>query len=148
MRITTSFAAALTGLVLATTLTACGGGGDDSPTATETTSSPATSPSDADQPGPSEPSATKTSEGPRLEVTVNGDQVSPNAEEISLGTGEPLTLQIRSDRAGELHVHAKPEQYVEFGAGTTTTELVIDTPGSVEVEEHESGAVVAQIEVR
>ncbi|WP_231252727.1 hypothetical protein [Nocardioides furvisabuli] len=57
-------------------------------------------------------------------------------------------IEIQSDRAGELHVHSTPEQYVEFDAGRTSAQLVIETPGSVEVEEHDTSAVVALIEAR
>ncbi len=57
-------------------------------------------------------------------------------------------MTVDSDRAGELHVHAKPEQYVEFTPGTTEKTLSIETPGSIEIEEHDSGTVVALLEVR
>lgn len=83
-----------------------------------------------------------------LDITVTGDEVSPNAEEVDLAVGEPLVLRFTADRDGELHVHSKPEQYVEFGEGTTEQELVVETPGEVEVEEHDTGAVVAVITVR
>jgi len=80
-------------------------------------------------------------------VSINGDRVTPNGEAIELGVGEPLLIQFDTDRAGELHVHSKPEQYVEFAAGTSIKTLVIETPGVVEVEEHDTSIVVAQIEV-
>jgi hypothetical protein len=93
-------------------------------------------------PKPEEP------EGPVLEVVIDGEDVSPNSERIELERGKPLVIEFRSDRAGELHVHAKPEQFVEFPAGSSTRELVIEVPGLVEVEEHETGAVVAQLAVQ
>ncbi len=94
------------------------------------------------KPKPEEP------ESPVLEVAIDGEDVSPNSQRMELARGEPLVIEFRSDRAGELHVHAKPEQFVEFPAGSSTRELVIDVPGVVEVEEHETGAVVAQLEVQ
>ena len=60
---------------------------------------------------------------------------------------DPTICEAAADRVVELHVHAKPEQYLEFEAGTSEQELVVDTPGTVEVEEHDSGAVVALLEV-
>ena len=81
-------------------------------------------------------------------MEVDGDDVGPNAVELEVGVGDSLTVSVDSDRAGELHVHSTPEQYVEFGAGETTQELTFGTPGTVEVEEHDSGAVVAFVEVR
>ena len=118
---------------------------DANPEPTPTSSAPPSTPS---------PSASATAEeepapaGPVLSVTVDGQDIGPNAEEIDLTTGEQLTIDIRSDRAGELHVHSTPEQFIEFGAGTTSKRLVIETPGSVEVEEHDTSAVVALITVR
>ncbi|MGK2874404.1 MAG: hypothetical protein ACSLEW_02030, partial [Nocardioides sp.] len=86
--------------------------------------------------------------GPRIEVRIEGDKVAPNAEKLSIAVNETLVWNITSDRAGELHVHSKPEQYVEFGEGETRAEMTIETPGSVEVEDHETSAVVAILEVR
>lgn len=94
------------------------------------------------------PTTEPTDLGPVLTVTIDGDEVSPNAEEIDLGTGEKLLVEIDSDRAGELHVHAASEQSVEFAEGTTKSEIVVNTPGTVEVEDHDTSAVVALIEVR
>jgi hypothetical protein len=83
-----------------------------------------------------------------VSVRISGDRVTPNAAQLDLASGEPVVFDIESDRAGELHVHSKPEQYVEFGEGGTRAEISIDTPGSVEVEEHDTSAVVAILEVR
>ncbi|UMG92253.1 hypothetical protein [Nocardioides sp. TF02-7] len=74
--------------------------------------------------------------------------MGPNAEQITVSAGDPITITLETDRAGELHVHSKPEQYVEFEAGRSTKELTIRTPGTVEIEEHDSEAVVAVVEVR
>ena len=137
--------------------TSCAGPADDetadptdastSPTAPETpgSTSPTESSSTAGSESPTEP---PEPEGPTLEVTISGDKVGPNAQQISVDVGEPVTITFETDRAGELHVHSKPEQYVEFPAGSSRKELVIKTPGTVEVEEHDSEAVVAVIEVR
>ena len=82
-----------------------------------------------------------------MAITIEGDKVTPGGERLEVARDEVVTLEITSDRAGELHVHSKPEQYVEFEAGTSTHELVISAPGVVDVEEHESGHVVVQLEV-
>lgn len=96
----------------------------------------------------SDPSSTSEPSGPTLAIKIEGDKVSPNAQRITVEAGDPVTITFTTDRPGELHVHSKPEQYVEFAKGSTKAQLVIDTPGLVEVEEHDSSAVVAQIEVR
>lgn len=82
-----------------------------------------------------------------VEIEIEEDEISPNGARIELEIGEPVILELESDRAGELHVHSTPEQVVEFGPGTTQRELVIEQPGVVEVEEHESGFVVLQLQV-
>ncbi|MCY7395011.1 MAG: hypothetical protein LH468_02470 [Nocardioides sp.] len=143
MRILTSLAA----VVLATgLLTSCS---QDPATTTTTNATDRASSSQAPTPTDSATEeASPISVGTVLSITIEGDQVAPNGQVIELAPGTPLTVEISSDRAGELHVHAKPEQYVEYAAGTSTQELVIDTPGLVEVEDHDTGDVVAQLTVR
>jgi hypothetical protein len=80
-------------------------------------------------------------------VSIHGRKVLPNAQTITVEAGRPLTVSVESDRDGELHVHSKPEQYVEFEQGVSEHRLVIKTPGSVEIEEHDTGAVVALLTV-
>jgi hypothetical protein len=134
-------------LIAGVALSGCAG-----PAENDTQSSAAPSPTAPTSPAPTErpTSAAPTEEpaGPTLAVTVNGTDVGPNAEQITVSAGEPITITFQTDRAGELHVHSKPEQYVEFEAGRSTKELTIETPGTVEIEEHDSEAVVAVVEVR
>jgi hypothetical protein len=134
-------------VVLLVTLAGCADDPAEEPPVNQAASaSPSENPTPSEkksaEPKPEEP------QGPVLEVTIDGEDVSPNSPRIELARGEPLVIEFRSDRAGELHVHSKPEQFVEFPAGSSTQELVIETPGLVEVEEHESGAVVAQLAVQ
>ena len=146
-RFSTTVAVTFT-LVLA--LAACGSTDEDTaPTAEPTDATSSATPSSAtSSAAPASPTTESTDLGPLLTVTIAGDQVSPNAEEIDLGTGEKLLVEVQSDRAGELHVHSAPEQFIEFGEGTTNSEIVVNTPGTVEVEDHDTSAVVALIEVR
>jgi len=149
-RFSTTIAATFT-LVLA--LAACGSADEDTaPPAGPTGRTGATSsvtPSVAtSSAAPVSPTTESTDPRPLLTVTIDGDEVSPNAEEIDLGTGERLLVEIDSDRAGELHVHSVPEQLIEFAEGTTNREIVVNMPGTVEVEDHDTSAVVALIEVR
>ncbi|QIK65717.1 hypothetical protein G7072_04600 [Nocardioides sp. HDW12B] len=144
------------------------GCGQDEP-ATEAAASPTESasetPSETASEAPEEtlsasPSATKPTRTPPsatpaptptglvVDVTVRGDEVSPQAEVVEADIDSPITLQIQSDRAGEMHVHASPEQYVEFGPGSTTAQIVIENPGAIDVEEHETGALVLKLLVQ
>ena len=137
--------------VLAVILLLGAGCASESPDGAEVDSPPTeqTSPATEDPTPSSSPSAAAREPRPEpdLSVTIRGDEVGPNAASLEATVGEALELEIQSDRSGELHVHSKPEQYVEFDAGRSSHELVIETPGVVEIEEHDTGAVVAQVQV-
>ena len=144
-RFSTTIAATFT-LVLAPA--ACGSAEDTALPAEPTDATSSVTPSAASSPAaPVSPSTESTDLGPLLTITIAGEDVSPNAEEIHLRTGEKLLVEIDSDRAGELHVHSSSEQFIEFADGTTNSEIVVNTPGTVEVEDHDTSAVVALIEV-
>jgi hypothetical protein len=144
------FATRLAGLALtAVALTACGGEADEpeaGPSETPT-GSPTGSPSDEPADKPTKKSSENPA-GPRAEVTIKGGAVTPVAQSVDAAVGEKVTLEITSDRAGELHVHATPEQYQQFDQGRSTVEMVFDKPGAVDVEEHESGALVLRVLVK
>lgn len=132
-------------------LSACTSGVDEPATSGASTPAPTTesSPSDTTPSAPSE--ATPSPEeptAPTVRVQIADERVTPNAEQVDVSMGETLVFEIVSDRPGELHVHSKPEQFVEFGEGRTRAEISIRTPGSVKVEEHDTSAVVAIVEVR
>ena len=103
-------------------------------------------PSQAATPGGDSSSAAP--KGTVVDITFDGDSVTPNGERIEAKVGEPLTLNITADKAGELHVHSTPEQEIAYDAGTSTHELTFDQPGVVDVESHHLDKVVVQVEVR
>lgn len=116
--------------------------GDRSPTSTPTDAAPSRPAAVPETPTPTPPA------GAELEVIVDGSSISPNGATLDLAVGEPLSITFQTDRAGELHVHSRPEQIISFEAGTTTAQLVIDNPSAVDIEEHATGTVVAQLAVR
>lgn len=115
-------------LVVAVSLTACGGGDD------------------ADPPATTQPAA----EGDSVALTVTREdgQLTPNGERVELGVDQTLVLTVTADEAGELHVHSTPEQEITYEEGTSEHEITIDRPGVVEIESHEPDVVVLQLEVR
>jgi hypothetical protein len=137
---------------LAVVLTACGGEDPSTSQPSEPPSAtPSESPSETEQATPSKeasPEPTKEPAGPSAEVTIEGGSVDPLAQSVKAEVGETVTLEVTSDRAGELHVHSTPEQYKEFGAGRSTVRMTFDRPGAVDVEEHESGALVLRVLVQ
>ncbi len=130
-------------LTTALALAACSGedtpAADDTPTPGAASSTPATE--------ESTPGEEPTADGTVIEITIQGDTVDPNGERVDVPLGEPVTLDITADREGELHVHSTPEQEVEFQHGDTEVELTFDKPGVVDVEDHESGKVIVQLQV-
>jgi hypothetical protein len=141
--------------VAALLLAGCGGndsGAEDEPAGGTTSEAPASTPSEPETSETEESEEPEDSkplpQGPFADIKLEGDKASPNGERIKLGVGEKLTLRIDSDRPGELHVHSTPEQEISFPAGQSEKRLVIEQPGVVDVEEHESGLVLLQLEVR
>ena len=133
-------------LVLAASLSACGGDGDTDPPATDQSAS--SSPSESASDSPSDSGSSSTDDGVAVTVTREGDSFTPNGERVELGVDQTLVLTIEADEAGELHVHSTPEQEIAYDAGTSEHEIVIDRPGVVEVESHEPDVILLQLEVR
>jgi hypothetical protein len=135
--------------VLCLALTGCGG--NDEPAATETPEETATSSSPSETAAESaSPTPTEDSSPEReaIEIEIEGDKIEPNGRRVKVAAGEPILLEIESDRAAELHVHSSPEQELAVKKGESTQELTIDRPGVVDIEEHDTGIVIVQLEVR
>ncbi|WP_121254929.1 hypothetical protein [Nocardioides ferulae] len=98
--------------------------------------------------GEDEPDQTGTDEPVSIELTLEGGRVTPNGERVEVPAGQPVELVVKSDQAGEIHVHSDPEQSLEIQPGTSTYEIdPIDKPGVVEVELHEPALMLVQLEV-
>lgn len=127
------------------TVLALAGCGEDEP---ETTTAPEPAPTSV-SPSETEESPTETAPepeppGPVVEITIEGDSALPIAEQVELGVGDTLTLMIDADRAGELHVHSTPEQLVEFTPASNKYEVIFDKPGTVDIEEHDTGVLLVR----
>lgn len=96
--------------------------------------------------GEDEPAATPPSSD-AIEITFDGDSVTPNGERVEVERGEEVELVVKADEPGELHVHTNPEQELDYGAGTTNLTLTIDEPGVVDIESHHLEVIVVQLEV-
>jgi hypothetical protein len=83
-----------------------------------------------------------------IEITFEGDTVTPNGERVEVATGQDIELVVKADAAGEIHVHADDEYTLEYTEGTTTFPLEpIDKPGVVDVESHDLDQIIVQLEV-
>ena len=133
----TRVATAAAAIVLATlALSACSSAEDSKPD-DAATATDGGSASESSKPG-----------GVVVDITFDGDTVTPNGERIDGKVGEPITLNIDADAPGELHVHSTPEQEIAYDAGTSTHEVTFDQPGIVDIESHHLDKVVVQVEVR
>ncbi|NHC22936.1 hypothetical protein G6553_07090 [Nocardioides sp. IC4_145] len=145
------------GLALALAVAGCSNDTDaEGPRAPASASgkTPSEAPADRSAGSPSGPSGS-TGAGAEAEeaeqslhITVSGETITPNGATVDLEVDEPLTIRFTADRAGELHVHSRPEQVLSFKTGNSTAELVIEHPGAADIEEHDTGVVIAQLEVR
>ncbi len=84
-----------------------------------------------------------------IEVTINGDSVTPNGDRVEVAVDQPIELVIKADAEGEIHVHSDPEHEFTYGAGTTSLKaFTIDKPGLVTVESHTLEKTIVQLEVK
>ena len=83
-----------------------------------------------------------------IDVTFEGDTVTPSGERVDAKVGEEIVLHVTADAPGEIHVHSTPEQELAYEAGTSDLSLTIDEPGVVDVESHTLDMVIVQLEVR
>ena len=99
--------------------------------------------------GDEEEPASDSTEPKVIEVTFEGDSVTPNGDRVEVSRGQDVHLKVTADAPGEIHVHSDPEQSLEYAEGESTVTIEgIDQPGTVEVESHELDKVIVQLEVR
>lgn len=140
--------AAVAPLLLALALATGCGAEEESPAPAAPATSASTSPEETTPETPSETATeAEAPEGVTVEMTVKDGEISPSGERVEVGVGETVTFRVSSDRAGEMHVHSTPEQEYAYAAGKTEIELSIDRPGVVEVEDHDAGLVIVQLQV-
>jgi hypothetical protein len=74
----------------------------------------------------------------RIDITFNGDNVTPNGTKIDVAVGQRIEFDVTADKPGEIHVHSSPEeQEFEYDKGSSTIEVKpIEAPGQVTVESH------------
>lgn len=138
------------GLVLS--LGACGADDDssavDEPTAAET-SSATVDPSPSET--ASEPVAEETEDPYEgavvVEMTFEDGTASPLGERVMAEVGQQVVFLVTADEPGELHAHTTEELTLEYPAGESELTMVVEQPGVVEVESHDLGAILVQLQV-
>lgn len=81
-------------------------------------------------------------------MSIADGKVSPKPRRVKVDKGSRVRLLVTIDVDDVLHVHGfEIEEPLEAGR-TTTVKLVADQSGIFEVETHESGLSLLQLEVR
>ena len=84
-----------------------------------------------------------------IQITIEGDSVTPNGDRVDVAVGQDIELDVTADAPGEIHVHSSPEQEFEYDAGDSTLTIKgIDQPGIVVVESHTLDKTIVQLEVK
>ncbi|MGV0991026.1 MAG: hypothetical protein ACOYB7_02120 [Mycobacterium sp.] len=118
-------------------------------TATQPASSSAASSASASTSAATTAAAAPAVAGLAIPVMIMGGVVTPNNGEYEAKVGEPITLNVDSDVADELHVHSVPEHEFEVKPGTGQNfTFTVTVPGQVVIELHSSDKTVATLTVR
>lgn len=73
---------------------------------------------------------------PTASISVKGGEPVGGVAEIEVVKGDEVTIEVSSDRAGEVHVHGyEIEKPVEAG-GTTRVRFTAEIDGKFEIEQH------------
>lgn len=136
------------GVALLLLLAACASGSDGSstspsPGASDTSSSPSASGSAGIASGEPNPATPVT-----VTVAVTDGKVTPKPRRVKIPLGSAVELQVTSDIDDEVHVHGFDVEQPLVAGVTTTIQLQADEKGLYEVETHETGLELLQLEVR
>ncbi len=131
--------------VLALSLLAAGCGGEEEPTAPETSAAaPASTPADANaSASPSAPAF----DGVLIKVDINGSKVAPRPSTHEVAKGQKVRIEVTSDKDDELHVHGYDKTARLKAGQPAAVEFIADQSGRFEVETHESGLLLCNLEV-
>ena len=85
----------------------------------------------------------------RIDITFNGDDVTPNGQRYDVAVGQRIQFDVTADKPGEIHVHSSPEQEFEYDKGSSTIAVKpIQAPGIITVESHTLDKVILQLQVK
>lgn len=133
-------AAILTAALLG--LTGCGGGepeaGPTTPSAVPATSGAAT-PSAAPSP---------TTPAPTVSITVKGGKVTAGNGRHKIKLGSTVILEVTSDTADEVHVHGYDKEFALKPGKPARVAFNANIPGVFEVELHEAGTALCELQVQ
>jgi len=100
--------------------------------------------------GGDDDTATGSDSSPKvIDVTFQGNTVTPNGDVISVARGQKVEFEVKADKAGEIHVHSDPAKEYQYNAGTTHISVgSFDVPGRIEVESHALEKTICILEIK
>jgi plastocyanin len=121
---------------------ACGGEAEETPTSAAPSASSSSSTAAA-----ASPSASPTSDAVEIKVAVSGGKVAPRPSIHKIKKGQTVRIVVTSDKADEIHVHGYEKEKAVAAGEPGTIEFTADQTGRFEVETHETGLQLFQLEV-
>lgn len=94
------------------------------------------------------PAATTADGVVEVTVEVRDGEVHPGTRRVEVPEGSQVRLVITSDVDDEVHVHGYDAETALEAGRPSTLELVADQTGVFEVETHEGGLELVQLQVR
>jgi uncharacterized lipoprotein YajG len=126
----------------------CASGDDTAGTSTTTSPASTASPSPSESSGSASATPGETQRAVEISVAVSDGKVRPKPRRVEVEKDSRVRLLVTVDIDDQVHVHGYDiEEPLEAGR-TTTVEFVADQSGVFEVETHDSGLALLQLEVR
>ena len=83
-----------------------------------------------------------------IQVAVKDDKVTPATHRVPVAKGDTVKLVVTTDTADEVHVHGVDIEKATSPGKPVTITFVAKDPGIYDVETHDSGLQLLQLEVR
>lgn len=82
-----------------------------------------------------------------VRVSYAGGQVTGDTGRVAVALGRPVEVVVTSDVADEIHLHGYDRSADVPAGGTATLTFTADVPGVFEIELHEQGRELSQLQV-
>jgi plastocyanin len=132
--------------LLAFGLAACGGTATSEPPAPPATAASGSGSSGSAGAASASPTAS-AADVVEIRVTVSGGRVEPGPSVHKVAKGRTVRIVVTSDKDDELHVHGYDLETKITAGRPATVEFTADQAGRFEVETHESGLQLLQLQV-
>ncbi len=134
--------------LLAFSLAACSSSSETTTSTTTDLSTTATEVEVTTTAAPTTTTAVPTTTAPAaIVIRVEGGQVVEGPDVISVTQGEMVSFVVEGDATDEIHVHGYDLTFALEPGVPSTVSFVAEATGIFEVELHESGAVLTEVEV-